>query len=147
MQKTFRIDVFGKPGCDKCHTLNKRLDKLIGTDKWSEFEKCYRDLMTADGLVDFCASECINPQRIPAFIVKQWDAEAQAYQPVPNPSPGVKRDPFGDALLFQHLGLQTDYSEAGRGVLSRAAIEACLEEAAEQGERTAPSEEQHATAA
>ena len=45
MSKTYQIHVFGKPGCDKCHTLNGRLDDLLQEAEWADFEKIYHDLV------------------------------------------------------------------------------------------------------
>ena len=38
MSKTYQIHVFGKPGCDKCHSLNGRLDDLLQEAEWADFE-------------------------------------------------------------------------------------------------------------
>ena len=46
MSKPFRVQVFGKAGCDKCRTLNQRLDKLLATEEWSQFDKQYCDVET-----------------------------------------------------------------------------------------------------
>ena len=51
--KPYRVEVFGKAGCDKCAVLNQRLDKLLGEETWQSFEKVYRDVLTEDGLVEF----------------------------------------------------------------------------------------------
>ena len=79
MAATFQIKVFGKQGCDKCHTLNQRLDKLLATEEYSNFEKVYLDVETLDGLVAFAEAECINPSRIPAMLVTAWNEDAGEY--------------------------------------------------------------------
>lgn len=113
MNKPYRILVFGKPDCAKCKALNKRLDKLLATDEWADFEKQYCDLETEDGLVRFSEAECINPQRIPALLITHWNETEGEYAPVPR----AALDHPEASRLYQYLGLQTDYSEAGRGVL------------------------------
>lgn len=128
MAKKYRVVVFGKDGCDKCKSLNRRLDDLLQHDEWAGFEKKYVDVMTQDGLVEFCQAECVNPQRIPAFVVTRQDEETGEHRPVPNPAPG-RHDPLcGASRLYQHLGLQTDYSEAGRGLITPQMIQSVLDE-------------------
>lgn len=129
--KNLRITVFGKAGCEKCKILNQRLDKLLDQPAWQEFDKVYFDLTTEEGLVAFCQVECANPQRIPGFVVMQRDEASQSYRPLPNPNPGKRDKACGNTRLFQHLGLQTDYSEAGGGVITPKMITAVLSEAKE----------------
>ena len=125
MNKTFRIHVFGKQDCDKCKALNRRLDKMLGQDTWADFEKVYHDLGTIDGLVQFCHAEGINPQRIPAMTISRKSEDGR-YEPVPNQDPP---SPEQTRRLHSMLGLQTDYSAAGKGVLPPAEIEAVLSDA------------------
>jgi hypothetical protein len=125
----YKIQVFGKPGCDKCAVLNQRLDKLLQDEQWKDFEKEYCSLDTEEGLVAFAESECVNPQRVPAFVVRRFNAESGEYEMMsspPGPGPGSK------TRLHSALGLQTDYSPEGRGVLSPQMIELVLKEAASQ---------------
>ncbi len=129
MASTYRVKVFGKPGCDKCKVLRERLDKLLEEDEWSDFDKVYCDLQTEEGLVDFCEAECINPQRIPALLVTRYDEATGDYEALPNRNPGQKCNVCKNSRLFQHLGLQTDYTEVGRGVISPRMITTVLAEA------------------
>jgi len=129
MAKPFRILVFGKAGCDKCRTLNKRLDDLLEREEWADFEKSACDVETAEGLVAFCKTECVNPQRIPAFVVQRRVGEDDRYVSIERPKPGISDPVCGSAALHHRIGLQTDYSEAGRGVLSPKMIQAALTEA------------------
>ncbi len=129
MPKPFRVLVFGKPGCDKCELLNKRLDSFLAGEEWHDFEKKYCDLETAEGLLQFAESECINPQQIPAMLVSRRDEESGYYEPMPNPRPGDVDEVCGRSKLYYHLGLRTDYSETGQGVLSPEMISAVLQEA------------------
>ena len=129
MSKTYQVHVFGKPGCDKCHTLNGRLDDLLQEAEWADFEKIYHDLETEPGLVEFCEAECLNPQRVPGFYVSKADPATGAHEPLPNPEPGAPDAPGGDSALYTWVGLQTDYSPVGRSVITPKMIEAVLRKA------------------
>jgi len=130
MDKTFKVQVFGKPGCDKCTQLNKRLDKILADKEWSKFEKEYCDVETVDGLVEFASAECINPQRIPAMLVKKLQVENERYNPVPVRDPRQQPDKVcGKSKLYQYVGLQTDYTPTGKGIISPKMITAVLQEA------------------
>ena len=132
MDKVYRIAVFGKPGCPKCQTLNKRIDKLLAKDEWSAFEKKYYDVETIDGLVAFSESECVNPQRIPAMLVMQ-SADGDEWKPMANSRMGADDEVCSKSKLFQYLGLQTDYTDTGKGVISAKMIRSVLAEAREAG--------------
>ncbi len=129
MSKTYQIHVFGKPGCDKCHTLNGRLDDLLQETEWAGFEKIYHDLETENGLVEFCEAECLNPQRVPGFYVSKAHPATGEQEPIPNPNPGAADAPGGASALYTWVGLQTDYSPVGRGVITPKMIEAVLRQA------------------
>jgi hypothetical protein len=124
--KKYQIRVFGKEGCDKCHTLNQRLDKLLVKEEFAKFEKQYCDVETIDGLVAFSEAECINPSRIPAMLITQWDTETEEFVPVQTCQPGAKDPVCKKSKLYQYLGLQTDYS--GSGVISPKMIQSVLAE-------------------
>jgi hypothetical protein len=129
MDKPFRLQVFGKPGCDKCRALNQRLDTLLADAAWSDFEKEYCDVETEPGIIAFCEAECLNPQRIPALLVTRRDPESGTYRPVPNPRPGRASEAGASARLYTYLGLQTDYGPEGRGVISPRMLRDVLTEA------------------
>ncbi len=129
MSNPLRVLVFGKAGCPKCTLLNQRLDKLLEKDEWSGFEKAYADVETEEGLIAFAEAECLNPQRIPAMLVMRFNEDMQDYEPVPNPSVGTAPAFFKNTRLHQHLGLQTDYTDVGKGTLSPKMITSCLSEA------------------
>ncbi len=129
MAATYQIKVFGKQGCDKCHTLNQRLEKLLSIKEYRQFEKVYCDVESLDGLVAFSEAECINPSRIPAMLVTIWDADEEEYVPVQTKEPGAPDSVCKKAKLYQYLGLQTDYSEIGKGVISPKMIKTVLAEA------------------
>ena len=128
MAAKYQIRVFGKKGCDKCHTLSQRLDKLLAKDGYDTFEKLYCDVETIDGLVAFAEAECINPSRIPAMLVTAWNEEEGDYEPIPVKVPGAEDSICRQARLYHYLGLQTDYSEVGKGVISPRMIQAVLDE-------------------
>lgn len=130
MEKSFKIKVFGKPGCDKCKTLNQRLDKILAEKEWADFEKEYCDVETVDGLVAFAAAECINPQRIPAMLITKRQEETKRYVPVAVRNLQQTPDEVcGKSKLYQYVGLQTDYTPAGKGIISPKMITAVLQEA------------------
>ena len=129
MSKTYQIHVFGKPGCDKCHTLNGRLNDLLKEEEWSDLERIYHDLETESGLVEFCEAECLNPQRVPGFYVSKVDPVSGQHLPLANPTPGSSDAPGGCSALYTWVGLQTDYSASGRGVIPPRMIEAVLRRA------------------
>jgi len=128
MAKKYQIRVFGKPGCDKCHTLNQRLDKLLAKEDWAEFDKLYCDVETVAGLVAFAEAECINPQRIPAMMVTQWSESTGEYEPLETVEPGAKDDVCKKAKLYQYVGLQTDYTDSGKGLITPKMIQSVLSE-------------------
>ena len=124
--KQYRVQVFGKAGCDKCKMLNRRLDKLFEQEEWQDFEKEYCDLETERGLVAFCRAQCVNPSRIPAMLVTRR-REDGTYELLENPAPGREDRVCKASKLYQYLGLQTDYTS--NGVISPKMIGAVLEEA------------------
>jgi hypothetical protein len=137
MTTPYRIDLYGKAGCAKCKVLGQRLDKLLEKEEWRDFEKKYLDVETEEGIISFSEAECVNPQRIPAMLVKRWDGALGEYVPLDNPEPGQTDDICGASRLYQHLGLQTDYTDAGKGVISPKMITTVLQEAVETGQTAA----------
>ena len=129
MTAKYQIRVFGKEGCDKCHTLNQRLDKLLTKEEFADFDKLYCDVETGDGLVAFAEAECINPSRIPALLVTEWNEAENEFVPVSTIEPGVKDAVCKKAKLYQYVGLQTDYSDVGKGIISPKMIQSVLAEA------------------
>ena len=129
MAAKYIVRVFGKVGCDKCKVLNQRLDALLDKPEWADFQKEYFDVETEDGLVQFAQAECVNPQRIPAFVVARTDETTGRAAYLPNPGMDQPDEVCGASRLYSYLGLQTDYSEVGRGVISSPMITKVLEEA------------------
>jgi len=133
MSKEYQVLVFGKAGCQKCDMLKRRLDKILAAEEWQDFEKEYCDLGTTDGLVQFCKAECLNPSQIPAMLVTRRDPHTGDYAPVASHRPGDRNPLCGKSQLYQHVGLQTDYSAAGKGLLTPKMIAAVLDEARSTG--------------
>lgn len=130
MMTKYQIRVFGKEGCEKCHALNQRIDKLLAKKEYADFEKVYCDVETIDGLVAFAEAGCINPSRIPAVLVTVWNEMLESYIPLTNKDPGAEAPVLKKSKLYQFLGLQTDYSDVGKGVISPKMIQNILDEAA-----------------
>lgn len=128
MEKPFRVMVFGKTGCEKCKLLIRRLERLLADGRWQDFELVYADVETEDGLMAFCRAQCINPNRIPALVVMRRSGNG-AWEPVPRDRPGAPDAVCGASRLYQYVGLQTDYSESGGGVITPRMLEAVLAEA------------------
>lgn len=128
-EKAFRVTVFGKAGCEKCRVLNKRLDELFAKPEWSEFEKVYCDVETEDGLVPFCRAECISPNRVPAMLVARWNPERSLYENMPTSCPDKEDPVLKKSRLYSYLGLQTDYSATGQGVITPKMLTSLLQEA------------------
>jgi len=123
--KPYQAVVFGKAGCDKCKTMTRRVDELVAAPEWSEFERVYLDVETVDGLVEFCKAECLNPQRLPALVVRRVTPDGSELVPV---EPSADPDPvLGAARLYHIAGLQTDYSARGRGVVTPRMIAATFD--------------------
>ncbi len=132
MATDYQIQVFGKKGCDKCKVLNDRIDNVLKKSEWNNFEKLYLDVETEDGIVAFSRSECINPQRIPAFLVTKRNDISGDYEPVENLHPGESDKVCKKSKLYSYLGCQTDYTETGKGIISPKMITKILSEALEQ---------------
>lgn len=118
--KYVRAVVFGKTGCDKCAVLKKRVDAFVQKECADNVECVYVDVETVDGLVAFCRAECLNPQRIPALMMEAWNPEKKRYAPITRTGP--ESEPSDSLRLHRILGLQTDYSDQGRGVIPPRAI-------------------------
>jgi len=124
------INVFGKAGCQKCAMLNRRIDKLLTEPKYSVFSKSYSDVLTEDGLVKFCKAECLNPSRIPAMVISCGGTETDPTY-IANPQPDAEDSVCRHSRLYTYLGIQTDYSDEGKGVITPEMIQKILDEALE----------------
>ena len=131
MDKTYQVKVFGKKGCAKCKTLNERLDKLLAQEEWQDFAKAYSDVETEVGLVDFCKAQCVNPSRIPAMVILKKDEETGRYELIRNASPGETGGVLKNSRLYTYLGVQTDYTDVGKGLITPKMLTSVLAEARE----------------
>ena len=122
------VNVFGKEGCAKCTMLNRRLDKLLSEKRYSGFVKKYHDVMSEAGLVPFCLAQCLNPSRIPAMLISQL-REDGIEEYMANPEPDRKDEVCNYSRLYQYLGLQTDYSDEGKGIITPEMLESVLDRA------------------
>ncbi len=125
MSKSIRIHVFGKENCEKCKILNRRIDRLV-KKKGELFNKVYHDVETVEGLVRFAQTECMNPQRIPGFLFGIWDSEQKQEYMIPQDSDANLSD---CSILANYLGMQTDYSGPGKGVIPPEQIEYLFDKA------------------
>lgn len=116
--------VFGKHGCAKCDMLKKRLSALIATDKYSDFTMQYHDILTDEGIVDFCKALCINPNRIPALLIGY--PEGGFIERLEEPA-----NMYDASCIYSYVGIQTDYDKGG-GLITPAMIQAVLDEALAQ---------------
>jgi len=128
MDTKYQIEVFGKKGCDKCMVLVDRLSKILANPEYKDFSTKYWDVETEEGMVRFCEMECLNPQRLPAMVVNKKNEKGE-YEPVSNRNKGTTDALSERSRLYQYLGLQTDYSENGKGVITPSMIKAILDEA------------------
>lgn len=122
------VNVFGKEGCAKCAMLNRRIDALLEEAQYSAFSKVYCDVLTEDGLMKFCKAECLNPSRIPAMVISKIGPDGQVVY-LDNPAPGAEDAVCRKSRLHQFLGIQTDYSEEGKGIITPEMIKTILDEA------------------
>lgn len=120
------VHVFGKKTCAKCALLNKRLDDILTKDPWTgHFIKVYNDLETEDGLTNFCLAQCINPNRVPAMVIARLTNNDEPDY-LPNPKPDSPNPVCKKAALYTCLGIQTDYSAEGKGLITPRMIQDVL---------------------
>lgn len=112
------IHIFGKTGCAKCAILQRRVDSLLQESPYKEhFTKEYHNVLTEEGLIVFCRAQCINPNKIPAMLVSDESGYLDGGQ-----SPAA---PY----TYQYLGIQTDYSTKGKGLLPPELVREILDKA------------------
>lgn len=120
--------VFGKEGCSKCAALKRRLERLLTKPEYSMIKMEYHDVMTLDGIVDFCKAECLNPNRIPALLMASESGyvrqPAWAESMFDSSTPYFAFDP---AATYPYVGVQTNYD--GNGVITEQTIQGILDTA------------------
>jgi thioredoxin-like negative regulator of GroEL len=110
--------IFGKKGCKKCDILKKRVEALLSS-LGNDWGMQYRDVTQEDDLVQFCKTEVLNPQRIPALLVFD-NGQPICYD---GEKPESKE---GQVFTPVYLGLYTDY-DTGTGTLSPEVIKAVVD--------------------
>lgn len=122
MGKEFIIVVYGKQGCDKCGILKDRIKKLLDSKpEFQDFELRYVDIESEEGMTTFCELECLNTSDIPAFVICKFRPEIGRYEPLERQE--LPEDIYeNDSKVFSYNGLKTDYSEKGKGIISKSMI-------------------------
>lgn len=117
--------VFGKEGCAKCAALKRRIGALLEQPEYGEcFDMQYHDVLTLDGIVDFCNAACLNPNRIPALLISR---NGKYIPSMRHRNPSV--EDYNPSVTYQWLGIQTDYDHGG--VITPDTIKSILDEAKE----------------
>jgi hypothetical protein len=117
--------VFGKGhGCSKCTVLKSRLSRILEAEKYGDVTMKFEDVLTEPGMVEFLKAEVLNPNRIPALLMR--DAETGEW--LDAQGCGNVHDPKSTGHI---LGIQTDYNTGG-GLISPQMIEEVLDRALEQ---------------
>ena len=106
------VHIFGKSeGCTKCAALRRKVASVIGEDDYrGKFAVVFHDVLTEEGLVDFCRSN-INPNSLPGMVIGIGELFLES---VCTSEEWLSRG----NLLKPWLGLFTDYSERHRGVIT-----------------------------
>lgn len=120
---SYTAHVFGKHGCKKCELLKGRLSKLLEKPEYQDVAMEYHDVLTLNGLVDFCKVGCLNPNRIPALVM----ADEKGYIRNPKRRADIP-EAYAASNVVKYIGVQTDY-DTGGGVISPAMIEGVLKSA------------------
>ena len=117
------IHIFGKSeGCTKCAALKRKVTSVIGEDDYrGKFAVVYHDVLTEEGLVDFCRSN-INPNCIPGLVIGIGELFLES---VCTSEEWLTRG----NVLKPWLGLFTDYGERHRGVITSEEIRWLLDTA------------------
>ena len=120
------IHIFGKSeGCTKCAALKRKVASVIGEDDYrGKFAVVFHDVLTEEGLVDFCRSN-INPNCIPGLVIGIGELFLES---VCTSEEWLTRG----NVLKPWLGLFTDYGERHRGVITTEEIREILSLALKQ---------------
>ena len=114
------IHIFGKSeGCTKCAALKRKVASVIGEDDYRrKFAMVFHDVLTEEGLVDFCRSN-INPNSLPGLVIGIGELFLES---VCTSEEWLERG----NLLRPWLGLFTDYGERHKGVITTEEIREIL---------------------
>ena len=122
------IHIFGKSeGCTKCAALKRKVTSVMEEEKYrGRFVVSFHDVLTEEGLVDFCRSN-INPNCIPGLVIGIGGDAGFL------PSRCTSDEWLADgALLRPWLGRFTDYGDRHRGVITSEEIREILSLALKQ---------------
>ena len=117
------IHIFGKSdGCTKCAALKRKVASVMEEEKYrGRFVVSFHDVLTEEGLVDFCRSN-INPNSLPGLVI---GIEELFLESVCTSEEWLERG----NLLRPWLGLFTDYGERHKGVITTEEIRGLLDTA------------------
>ena len=117
------IHIFGKSdGCTKCAALKRKVASVMEEEKYrGRFVVSFHDVLTEEGLVDFCRSN-INPNSLPGLVIGTGELFLES---VCTSEEWLERG----NLLRPWLGLFTDYGERHRGVITTEEIRGLLDTA------------------
>ena len=117
------IHIFGKSdGCTKCAALKRKVASVMEEEKCrGRFVVSFHDVLTEEGLVDFCRSN-INPNSLPGLVIGIGELFLES---VCTSEEWLERG----NLLRPWLGLFTDYGERHRGVITTEEIRGLLDTA------------------
>ena len=117
------IHIFGKSdGCTKCAALKRKVASVMEEEKYrGRFVVSFHDVLTEEGLVDFCRSN-INPNSLPGLVIGIVELFLES---VCTSEEWLERG----NLLRPWLGLFTDYGERHRGVITTEEIRGLLDTA------------------
>ena len=117
------IHIFGKSeGCTKCAALKRKVASVMEEEKYrGRFVVSFHDVLTEEGLVDFCRSN-INPNSLPGLVIGIGELFLES---VCTSEQWLERG----NLLRPWLGLFTDYGERHRGVITTEEIRGLLDTA------------------
>ena len=117
------IHIFGKSdGCTKRAALKRKVASVMEEEKYrGRFVVSFHDVLTEEGLVDFCRSN-INPNSLPGLVIGIGELFLES---VCTSEEWLERG----NLLRPWLGLFTDYGERHRGVITTEEIRGLLDTA------------------
>ena len=117
------VHIFGKSeGCTKCSAIKRKVASVMEEEKYrGRFVVSFHDVLTEEGLVDFCRSN-INPNSLPGLVIGIGELFLES---VCTSEQWLERG----NLLRPWLGIFTDYGERHRGVITTEEIRGLLDTA------------------
>jgi len=121
-KKRFKINIYGKEGCQKCTALKSRIESMLKKNqKFNDFEMAYYDVKTIEGLIAYANAETVNGQRIPSLQILEMDSESNQYVKIRDPRKEERKE--GKLFVPTYLQLETDYSDPKKAVIKPKEIE------------------------